>query len=225
MIWTNLGSPIPLETPSQYKPYEWPSQDLEHLLVPAELTLPSLEKVIERRRTRRSFGQLNREQLSSFLWLSCRTLAKGDDCIGFPITQRPESSAGAIHPIHLILGDYADSWNRYDPDQHALSKIGSDGSVLIDLWHAARKVVDPEEGTILVFVAEPGKTYAKYEFADSLIWRDAGALIGHMALVAEGLELDFCPLGITGEPCVSKLDNQQHLVGVGLAILGSRIST
>lgn len=225
MIWTNLGNPNPLETPSQYKPYEWPSKDLEHLPVPAELTLPSLEKVIEGRRTRRSFGQLNREQLSSFLWLSCRTLTKGDDGIGFPITQRPAPSAGAIHPIHLILGEHEDRWHRYDPDNHALSKIRSDGCVLRGVWPAAKKVVKPEDGTILVFVAEPGKTYAKYESADSLIWRDAGVLIGHMALVAEALKLNFCPLGITGEPWVSELDDQQHLVGVGLAILGSKVSS
>lgn len=224
MTWIDLGNPIPLDAPCHYEPYAWPSQAIESLHIPEGLVLPSLEKVIAGRRTRRSFGQINRDQLASFLWLSCRTITKGDDRIGFPITQRPAPSAGAIHPIHLILGDQDDNWLRYDSDQHGLSQLSSIGSVLAGLRPAISEVTEPEAGTVLLFVAEPGKTYSKYKSADSLIWRDAGVLIGHMALVAEALELNFCPLGITGEPWVSKLDNQRHLFGVGLALLGSRSS-
>jgi hypothetical protein len=78
---------------------------------------------------------------------------------------------------------------------------------------------------MLLFVGEPGKTFSKYNHATSLVWRDAGVLIGHMALVAESLGLNFCPLGITGEPWVSELDKQGKLVGVGVALLGSRPAT
>lgn len=222
MAWIDLGNPIPLETPSRYEPYEWPSQGIEYLAVPMRLALPSLEKIISARRTRRTFGPISREQLAPFLWLSCRTLAKGNDQVGFPISQRPVPSAGAIHPIHLLLGEQSDNWLQYAPDRHGLIPLRIAGDVLDGLWRAIAQVVEPEAGTALLFVAEPGKTYAKYEFGDSLVWRDTGVLIGHMALVAEALQLNFCPLGITGEPWISRLDGQSHLVGVGVALLGSR---
>lgn len=225
MTWIDLGNPIPLERHGQYEPYEWPSQDIEYLTVPADLALQALDKIVYARRTRRTFGLLSREQLAQFLWLSCRTIAKGDDRLGFSITQRPAPSAGAIHPIHLILGDKNNDWLRYDPDHHGLASLRTNGGVLAELWQAIEPVVDPEAGTALLFVAEPGKIYAKYESGNSLIWRDAGVLMGHMALVAEALQLNFCPLGITGEPWICRLDVQRQLVGVGVALLGSRGST
>lgn len=221
MTWIDLGNPIPLATPSRYKPFVWPSQDIEYLAVPEKLALRGLEKIVSARRTRRTFGSLSREQLAFFLWLSCRTLTRGNDCIGFPITQRPAPSAGAIHPIHLLLSEN-EKWLRYDSDRHGLLLLEKAGSVLAELRQAVTQVVEPEAGTVLLFVAEPGKTYAKYKCGDSLIWRDAGVLIGHMALVAEALNLNFCPLGITGEPWISKLADQHQLVGVGAALLGSR---
>ena len=221
MTWIDLGNPIPLYIPGRYEPFEWPSQVIEYLAVPAKLALPGLEKIVYTRRTRRTFGSLSREQIAFFLWLSCRTLTKGNDRVGFPITQRPAPSAGAIHPIHLLLSEN-ENWLRYDPDRHGLMPLERAGSVLAGLWQAVTQVVEPEAGTVLLFVAEPGKTYAKYECGDSLIWRDAGVLIGHMALVAEALDLNFCPLGITGEPWISRLADQHQLVGVGAALLGSR---
>lgn len=222
MTWIELGNPLPLEKHGRYEPYEWSSQDIEYLTVPADLSLQAFDKIVHARRTRRTFGLLSREQLAQFLWLSCRTIAKGDDDLGFPITQRPTPSAGAIHPIHLILGDKNSDWLRYDPDHHGLASLRTTGGVLTELWQAIEQVVDPGAGAALLFVAEPGKIYAKYDSGNSLIWRDAGVLIGHMALVAEALQLNFCPLGITGEPWICRLDAQRQLVGVGVALLGSR---
>lgn len=225
MTWIDLGNPIPLETHGRHEPYEWPSQDIEYLSAPVDLTLQSLEKIIYARRTRRVFGLLSQVQIAKFLWLSCRVFAKGDDRFGFSLTQRPVPSAGAIHPIHLILGDKNSDWSRYDPDRHGLASLRTAGSALTGLWQAIEQVLEPADGTALLFVAEPGKVYAKYESGNSLIWRDTGVIIGHMALVAEALQLNFCPLGITGEPWVSRLDVQRQLVGVGVALLGSRVNT
>jgi SagB-type dehydrogenase family enzyme len=221
MIWTDLGNPVPLETPEPYKQYVWPLLSLERLPTPNDHLLPTLDLLIAARRTNRTFGSISPEQLSSFLWLTCRTIAKGDDRLGFPLRQRPTPSAGAIHPIHLVLNNH-DNWRLYNPDQHALSLIDKASSTLGELRSSISGMIDVEDACILLFVAEPGMTSAKYSFADSLIWRDAGALLGHMALVAESLELNFCPLGITGEPWIGQLDSQGHLVGVGVALLGAR---
>ena len=223
MTWIDLGNPIPLDIPQRYERFRWPTQDIEFLTVPAQLELPTLDKVIFSRRTRHTFGSLTRAQISQFLWLSCRTIAKGNECLGFPITQQPAPSAGAIHPIHIVLGEQNKDWKRYDPDQHALTKLDELAqNRLAGLWDSIGHVVLYGNGAALLFIAEPGMTYAKYDFGNSLVWRDSGVLIGHMALLAEALQLNFCPLGITGEPWISNLEVQHQLVGVGIALLGSR---
>lgn len=224
MSWIDLGNPSPRDVYEPYRPYEWPSGDIEPLPSPPDIALPSIDQVIEQRRSRRLFGQFDREKLSHFLWLTCRTTGVGNEQLGFPIRQRPAPSAGAIHPIHLVIAFEGGGWLRYDPDLHGLARLNMASDAANELWQSVAKVLDPGNGCVLLFVAEHGKTSAKYRNSDSLVWRDAGTLLGHMALVAESLELNFCPLGITGEPWISQLDGEGKLVGVGVALLGSRLA-
>ncbi|SEM10533.1 hypothetical protein SAMN05518845_11692 [Variovorax sp. YR750] len=76
--------------------------------------------------------------------------------------------------------------------------------------------------TLLLLVAEPGKTAAKYFNSESLVWRDAGVLLGYLSLAAEALGLAFVPLGITGDPWAGKLVDESGLAGVGAALVGRR---
>jgi hypothetical protein len=88
----------------------------------------------------------------------------------------------------------------------------------------AEQIVAPGQGQLLWFCANVEKINAHYEHPESLIWRDAGVLLGVMALVAEALKLNFCPLGISGEPYLSAaFGTLGRLEGVGGAILGSRM--
>ncbi len=222
MTWIDLGNPSPRVDFSVWQPVEWDAHIVELLAVPFDLNLPRFHEVVTSRRSQRSFGTLTSNQLAYFLWLTCRITTSGTDCLGFPITQRPTPSAGAIHPIHILIENERSVWSRYVPESHGLAQIDQASSLLRDLCRKVREVLDPQLGTTLLFVAEPGKTASKYDYAASLVWRDAGILIGHMALVAESLRLNFCPLGITGEPWASELNEQGKLVGVGVALLGSK---
>jgi hypothetical protein len=84
------------------------------------------------------------------------------------------------------------------------------------------EVVAAPSATLLLFVAEPGMTGSKYEEAASLVWRDAGVLIGVIAAAAEALSLNFSPMGVTGEPWAGYLIPGAPLVGVGAAFVGAR---
>lgn len=44
-----------------------------------------------------------------------------------------------------------------------------------------------------------------YADSETLVWRDAGAMLQTLALVAELFGLGFCPLGILGSEVVSAL--------------------
>jgi hypothetical protein len=80
----------------------------------------------------------------------------------------------------------------------------------------------PADGAVLIgLVAEAGKTAAKYEAEQSLVWRDAGVVLGYLSLVAEILQLSFCPLGMTGDEFVKPMSASGQLRGAGLVLLGS----
>jgi len=109
----------------------------------------------------------------------------------------------------------------YDPVEHSIMELpGSINSAAANRNEAAR-LLSLDKGVLLGFVAEPGKTAAKYVNHETLVWRDAGVVLGYMSFVAEALGLAFCPLGISGQPYLTDyLSATDQIQAVGLAILG-----
>ena len=224
MTWINLGDPYPKENPEPYIPFKWEKGDIIRLkMFPESLNLPFSE-VLDARMSKRQFGAIDDSQLGIFLWHACRTRGTGASELGFDLEHRASPSAGAIHPIHLLLNRPRDiRWWLYQPRHHELVEIKEAQSKLLGLSAFSKKVLKGDNAICILFLAEPGKTLAKYQHGCSLIWRDTGALISIMALTAAAQGLQFCPLGITGEPWASGLIDQRQLVGVGCALLGSEM--
>lgn len=221
MSWVDLGVPRPREVPIPYNPVTWTNRIIRELDTPTAFPDTCFADVVLTRRTRRQFGPISQADLSSFFWLSCRTQKNAESDSGLPLAQRPVPSAGALHPIHVLINQPSDSnWWRYDPDDHSLNAVER-SDVLSELRFEADGLVEIGSGILLLLVAEPGKSFTKYEDATGLIWRDAGVLLGQFALVSEALGLNFCALGITGAPWASDLDESGRLAGVGLGVLGA----
>lgn len=222
-MWTWLGSPVPRQEPVAYTPWVWPV-DRSIGLPMASVSAGAWSEASSTRRSRRTFAPLELEQIGMLLWHTLYCQRTADSPLGFALQQRPIPSAGAIHPVHLVMqmSDDPSAWARYNPLTHALDVIGASAGVLDALRIEADRVVVAEPGSLLLFIAEPAMTAAKYENADSLVWRDAGVMQGAMAMKAEALGLNYCLLGITGDPWVQQLTEQCQLVGVGVAALGAR---
>ncbi|POY79700.1 hypothetical protein BKM09_013335 [Pseudomonas amygdali pv. morsprunorum] len=130
-----------------------------------------------------------------------------------------------MHPIHVVVKRPGNArWWLYEPKTHQLLELKHAPAKLSSLYDLSLQVLQGDQAIRFLFLAEPGKTLGKYQDGASLIWRDAGALLGVMALTAAAQGLTFCPLGITGEPWASTLTDQGKLAGVGLALLGSAAS-
>ncbi|WP_229427561.1 nitroreductase family protein [Methylomonas fluvii] len=165
------------------------------------------------------------EALGSLLWVCCHTQELGSDHLGFPLSRRPSPSGGAIHPVHLlVLLPQENCWYRYDPKEHALHETPSKLDATI-VRSSMQTIVAAPSATLFILAAEPEMTAAKYEASASLVWRDAGVILGILAIAAEALDLSFCPLGVTGEPWVSQLLEQPGLFGVGCAFVGATPSS
>lgn len=223
MSWVDLGVPTPRERPQSYEPVCWTNNAATALEVPPSPGEVDLMELLDGRRTRREFRKLNLTQLSTLLWMVARVQSTAPSALGFPLTFGPTPSAGAIHPIHILVGlPEASYLSRYDPVQHSLCRI--DGGEIDTLRMKVSELVPmAEDATIILLAAEPGKTMAKYINANSLVWRDAGVLLGLLSVACEALNQSFCMLGLTGEPFVGQLDKQGRLSGVGVAVVGGRL--
>jgi SagB-type dehydrogenase family enzyme len=221
MTWIDLGNPQPLEPPQPYVFVPWPegqARPLEGGLGPQGATLAAISG---NRHSRRSFAAPEITKIGELLALTSRVSSVVSSTLGFLQTTRPTPSAGAIHPIHLILHSSREhGWCRYDPLEHALIDLPSPVAPTI-VRDALNIVLPGQDATLLLFAGEPALTFAKYRDACSLLWRDAGVLQGYLSLAAEALRLNFCLLGVTGEPWISALIEQKALRGVGAAWVGA----
>jgi len=222
MTWIDLGDPLPRPIPKSYEPYEWELGEVCSLPTPNEALTRPFSEVLDARTSQREFGVVYDQQLGTFLWHACRTRGIGSTKLGFALEHRASPSAGAIHPIHIIVKQPNDDrWWLYEPRAHQLVELVYAFKRLAGLYELSLQVLGGEKAIRILFLAEPGKTLGKYQDGSSLVWRDAGALLGVMALTATAQGLNFCPLGITGEPWASALADKGKLAGVGLALLGT----
>lgn len=229
MRWIDLGDPLPRAQPHRYTPLSWPDgsrvplQPLEALPKEDPCFGRSMLDLATRRRSARSFSSLPQDKLGWLLALADGELARGDDHLGFPLSRRPAPSAGAIHPLHVVVQSPSlGGWHRYEPHGHELASITCSLNA-----HSVREELDQlvvaPSATLLLLAAEHGKTEAKYSDPCSLVWRDAGILLGYLSIAAEALDLAFVPLGVTGDQWVRALLDEAGLAGVGAAFVGARV--
>ena len=177
-----------------------------------------LAAVLLNRRSHQPGGVPTIEALGGLLWHTMRTLEIAPSPYGFYQERRPVPSAGALHPIHVLLQEPGRSdWARYDARMHRLERLVDNEGTLTGLAEHAWEAAGAAEGVVIAFVAEPGRTAAKYENAETLVWRDAGVLQGTLCAVAQAIALRVCLLGPTGDSWVSRLADKGQLQGVGLA--------
>lgn len=221
MTWIDLGNPSPKLSPDQYVLLKWQTGEIRRLGAGGATSRVTFDQVLDSRQSDRQFGSIDEKQLGALLWQACRCREVWPSDLGFDLEHRATPSAGAIHPIHVLInipGDYR--WWLYQPQGHYLVELIKAPERLAGLLEHSSRVLEGPWAVRVLFVAEPGKTLAKYDEGSSLVWRDAGALLAVIALTAHAQGLTFCPLGITGEPWASSLADEGQLAGVGFGLLG-----
>ncbi|HEX8377687.1 MAG TPA: nitroreductase family protein [Pedobacter sp.] len=180
------------------------------------------DAVISVRKSTRLFRQLKLAQIGDILSYVAKVQDTYQQDNGYILTHRATASAGARHPVDIIIntpvlskGDFY----YYNPFEHSLNNLKEfEGS---NLTRHVNNIVDTTNATIIWFVAHKYRTQAKYSNADSLVWRDAGALINGIQMVCGAMGLNSCPIGSLGEPFISDyFNNQEGIVGAGGLLIG-----
>ena len=216
----DLSNPVPREPEVRYSEFQYNIEEEIYLSEPGISVDAPFLRVLGARHSKRTFKAVSAERLNALLWHSARAIIITPPRYGSPWQHRPAPSAGGRHPIDLlIIREPRDSNSLflYDPIAHGLYRLRvSETSCLYQLVDLTSQVIPLGGATIILFGAQFARTQSKYENGESLVWRDAGALISIISLVAEYLELNCCALGFTGEPLLSRmLHSKGSVIGVG----------
>lgn len=202
------------------------------IILPKPVQFPDVPflQVLSTRKSSREFGFIGLGQLSDVLWLSAKVKASKLQENGYILTNRPSPSAGARHPIDLMVSspmfDEGKSLFYYNPFHHSLNKLefgeGMTGDKLKE--HLLQSFPTGESATVIWFVIHKDRTEAKYEYADSLLWRDVGALASYIQLVCNYSQINSCIGGTLGYPFLSELFPYDNILSGGCILLGSKLN-
>lgn len=210
--------PRPKSAPSHWEPFA-PDFDGEELLSPGwPGRAVEFNDIVTSRRSKVG-GPLAWDQVGNLLWhLTRATGSPTPGRAGMVVERRAAPSAGGLHPISFIcIADDAAAPRLYRPEPHAFLRLRVKSPDFATRNRAlVQAVIGSVRGCTVRFVADRAKVAAAYEDADSLILRDAGALLATACFYAQWLGLAACPLGFLGSELLDDLGvPTSRFVGVG----------
>lgn len=179
-----------------------------------------LFEALEQRRTLRVLRKATLKEVCRALCAAaCVRSVKHDDKL--MRSRRPSVAAGAIHAIEVFIvhGTMSKQIFYFDPFERTISSVSNmDHLRLQAFWERCVSVVPSAVSTLIVLVGRPDVLSLAYENVESLLWRDAGALLQTLSMTAYGLGMGFCPLGLLGQDflkCIPYSDETLCAVGTG----------
>ncbi|MFM0543029.1 nitroreductase family protein [Paraburkholderia graminis] len=137
-------------------------------------------------------------------------------------SRRPALSAGALHPISVLLFAGVAVY-RVNADESVLEELHVPPELRAGWVSKCKQLLPAADGAFIVLIADMARPMAAYQYSESLVWRDAGALLQTLALATESYGLGFCPLGILGSEVVAGLPGADQLLAVGAAAIGQSV--
>lgn len=224
----SLESPRPRSHARRGANWEFPAAGVVRPGPVLQRKLGRLELILETRQSRRDFrAPLTLQQLGDLLWHSYRVrqMARLENDLVWE--SRPAPAGGGCYPIQVLgvrVATLPNSVLAYYPEHHlfGVRDLISDGIFERCVAEVGR-CLKTDRGTILWFVADLGRSGKKYHNPESLAWRDSGALLATLGLVAEGMGLNFCGLGLHEIPSLRRfLKLEVWTIGVGGCVISGR---
>jgi len=226
MTIIELKAPRPLVKPRTLPFYDFQISAVLAIPKPKRRKWLPLDRVLDGRQSRRDFkASLTFQELGDLLWYSSRTRHTTRLAGNTLWASKPSPSGGGCHPVQMlvlrapVLGD---KLLLYDSDHHV---FGVRELLNAKLLHKCLREVDEcletHNGTVIWFVADLARSGTKYRNPESLAWRDSGAILATIGLVAEGMGLECCGLGLHDIPSLRRFFKlSKSVIGVGGCVIG-----
>jgi SagB-type dehydrogenase family enzyme len=219
-----MENPFPKDIEGIVHPFGYPIKQTIRLAVPASDKETNFFDIVHTRKSRRNLGALTDAQIHELLWYSSKVLDLHYQDNGYILSHRPAPSAGARHPIDLLVIHQGRGIAYYNPFEHTLNLLSLDQSVIDSFIKHIAESITINDATLFWFIAQPDRTTAKYGNADSLIWRDAGAYTYCVQLTATALGIGSCAIGTLGKPFIQQLfGSYGAIASVGGLIVGNSL--
>ncbi|MGP8434971.1 hypothetical protein ACT2FY_24240 [Paraburkholderia fungorum] len=218
---TRTEDPHPLDVTARPSEYQWPVELAEALRAIEMPSGKSFTTVLEARRSARAVQRAPLPVILNMLaFATTPRFIKDGDLLRR--TRRPSLSAGALHPLSVLLmpGEEDLRLLRVNVDDAVLEHISFPAGELVTVIERSRELLPEARGSLVALIADVSRPAAAYERFASLVWRDAGALLQTLALCSQAYGLAFCPLGLLGNEIVDALPDRANLVAVGMAVVG-----
>lgn len=213
--------PRPRQTPQQLvRPIRWPvarTLNCGGVVPPPD---QSFVATLEARRSQRVMTRASLREIVNAIAFGTRPrqTIEGDF---LDRSRRPSPSAGALHPVDVLLVCGESRVLRYAPLEHRLQLLRVSNSRHLQAFARDCHNILPDAcGTAIVLVGNMARVAAVYRHPASLLWRDSGALMQTLALVAAAYRLAFCPLGILGQQVIHAIGLSVSVLAVGVALIG-----
>lgn len=201
-----LTEPRPRTPPRQWQPYEPVSIGCEQLGEPWLGPPRAFTDVVQSRRSADA-GPVSWAEVGNLLWhVVLPTGLSNLGRAGMAVQRRAAPSAGGLHPIQLVcVGDEPGPARLYDGEKHAFVHLASSAEAHSRNAADVSDLLGRASGCTVRFVADFWKAEAAYTDPETLILRDAGALLATVCFYAEWLGLSARPLGFLGADFVPAL--------------------
>lgn len=221
---TKLRSPSPRKRPRSCPTADYGFPEAIFLR-PAKSIALTFDRVLSRRRSSRQFGgRLPTSRLAPLLWFSAKNRHMNAPSDRPDWRSRPYPSAGGCHELDLLVlnvADHEDAAFIYDGAHHALGMLpGVTKRHIKAFLDELSETMPVRRATVLWFIADLRKLAARYADAESLLWRDSGALGATLSLSAAALGYASCLVGIHAPATIRRILGRPWLAGVGGIVVG-----
>ena len=184
----------------------------------------TFDDVLSARRSHRSLGRARLVDVLDVVRgaTSVGAVYRGDDLAR---SRRTVASAGALHPVSVVIvrpGSTPVSF-RVNPWSGGPEVLRvEDRTKMRSGLERVRRMLPEGAPTFLALIGDAGILEAAYDSSNSLLWRDAGALLATLHLLAVDRGLGFCPLGVLGAEFVEALfPDSPAVTPCGVAAIGT----
>ncbi len=190
---------------------------LRRLPTPTQEIKGCWDDLLARRQTDYRSTSVDIETAGTICWFTSRNIRTFDGKSG-QLSHRPTPSAGALHPIELVitglLGSPGAWW--YRPAEHAFALLDGGDSMLHALETETADCLPVEPASQIWLLGDIEKVAAKYERPETLLLRDAGFLLCTLTFTATAMGLAPVPIGVTANSIIpTGIEWSRPVVGLG----------
>lgn len=218
-------NPTPKSAEDFVSPFVYPVSYTRQLLKPTQNYVSDFFELTRLRTSEKRLRDLSAFQLSDLLWYAAKVIDTHYQENGYILSHRPSPSAGARHPIDLLIINFSEKpvFQYYNPFEHSLNHLELNEGLFTEFVTHINDNIPIDKATVIWLVAHINRTSAKYENPDSLVWRDAGALLQILQMTATAMNLGSCPFGTLADPFINKLFADTTIISCGGIIIGNNL--